>query len=154
MKKLVAVILYPIVWIVEKIDWGAFIFCGVWMTAVTFLELNVFHIPSKYETVIWICNILIAFFIFVYAVNTKKKEYEEELNDCRNRHDSYVRGIPNEDDDYLFEAEIEEIGKKYYGEEAFHRVREFTIKRRAELMLDDIRESIEAVLRRRNNPSI
>ena len=100
-----------------------------------FYNLHVFHIPNKYADVIWISNTIITILVFIYAVNMTKKDYEEKI-------DNFINGIPTEEEFRLYESEIKEIEKKYSGEEAFNKVREFIIKRRTEFILNRINKKL------------
>ena len=131
MKKLLTIIFHPIAWILDNST--EIIICGMILAIVTTIELYAFHIPGKYGDVIWIGNTLIAILIFTYAVSTTKKEYEERLNKIH-------FGWPTEEENKLYETEFKEIFEKYSGEEAFNKVREFIVKRRAELTLNKIKK--------------
>lgn len=131
MKKLLTVIFSPIAWILE--NFISIILCGMIMAIVTIIELYVFLIPEKYGDVIWIGNTLITFLIFTYAVITTKKENKERLN-C------YISGFPTEEEIELYGTEFKEIDEKYSGEEAYNKIREFIVKRRAELTLNKIKK--------------
>jgi len=107
---------------------------------VTTIELYVFHIPNRYGDVILLGNTIIALLVYLFAFNTTKKEYEEKLNYfsletvLRSIH-----GSATEEEVHLYEIELKEIVKKYSGEEAFHKQKEFIVKQRVELILSKIK---------------
>ncbi len=138
MKKLLTVIFSPIAWILE--NFISIILCGMIMAIVTIIELYVFHIPEKYGDVIWIGNTLITILIFTFAVRAKKKEYEERLKEYGEMLDKIRDGFPTEEEIRLYETELREIDEKYSGEEAYNKIREFIVKRRAELTLNKIKK--------------
>ena len=138
MKKLLTIIFHPISWILDNLT--EIIICGMIMAIVTIIELYVFHIPEKYGDVIWIGNTLITILIFTIAVRAKKKEYEERLKEYGEMLDKIRDGFPTEEEIRLYEAEFREIDEKYSGEEAFNKIREFIVKRRAELTLNKIKK--------------
>lgn len=138
MKKLLKTIFHQIVWFFDNLGW--LIICGIVIAMVTTIELLVFNIPNKYGDVILIGNTVITILIYLYAVSTTKNEYEEKLNYfsvetvLRSIH-----GSATEEEVNLYETELKEIVKKYSGEEAFHKQREFIVKQRVELILSKIK---------------
>jgi hypothetical protein len=138
MKKQLKTIFHPIVWIFDNL--GLLVIFGIVIAMVTTIERYAFHIPSKYGDVILIGNITITILMYLFAYTTKKVDYEAKIKDCEERLDSYIKGIPTEEEGNLYETELKEIGKKYYGEEAFHKMSEFIIKKRFELMLDQFKK--------------
>ncbi len=133
MKKILKIISWPFDWVTDNLE--GIVICGVIVFFATILELHVFHIPNKYADVIWISNTIITILVFIYAVNMTKKDYEEKI-------DNFINGIPTEEEFRLYESEIKEIEKKYSGEEAFNKVREFIIKRRTEFILNRINKKL------------
>ena len=137
MKKLFKTIFHPIAWIGDNV--GPIFICGVIMAFMTGIELYVFHIPNRYGDVILLGNTIIALLVYLFAFNTTKKEYEEKLNYfsletvLRSIH-----GSATEEEINLYEAGLKEIQKKYSGEEAFHKKKEFIVKQRVELILSKI----------------
>ena len=138
MKKLLTTIFFPINWILDNLV--GLIMGGIIIVFVTIIELYVFHIPQKYEDNIWMGNTLITILIFTIAVRAKKKDYEERLKEYGEILDKIRDGFPTEEESRLYETEFKEIFEKYSGEEAFNKIREFIVKRRAELTLNKIRK--------------
>lgn len=129
MKKILKIISWPFDWISDNQE--GLVICGVIVFFATIIELHVFHISNEYADVIWISNTIIILLVFIYAVNMTKKDYEEKI-------DNFMRGIPTEEEFRLYESQIKDIQKKYSGEEAFNKIREFIVKQRTEIILNEI----------------
>jgi len=129
MKKILEIISWPFNWLTDNFE--EILICCVVVFFASALELYIFHVPSEFEDIIWISNVVITILVFIYAANTTKKDYEGKI-------DNFMRGIPTEEEFMLYESEIKEIEKKYSGLEAFNKIRQFIVERRTELILNDI----------------
>jgi len=138
MKKLLTTIFYPISWILDNLV--ELIMGSMIIVFVTIIELYVFHIPQKYGDIIWIGNTIITILVFTIGVNWIKKDYRERLEEYGEILNKIRDGFPTEEEIKLYETEFREIDEKYSGEEAYNKIREFIVKRRAELTLNKIKK--------------
>jgi len=138
MKKLLTTIFYPISWILDNLV--GLVIGGMIILFVTIIEIYIFHIPEKYGDVIWLGNTLITILVFTIAVNSIKKDYRERLEEYGEIVNQIRDGYPTDEEISLYYAELREIDKKYSGEEAYNKIREFIVKRRAELTLNKIKK--------------
>jgi hypothetical protein len=138
MKKLLTTIFFPINWILDNAT--ELIICGMIIVFVTIIELYIFQIPEKYGSNIWMGNTLITILIFTIAVRAKKKEYKERLKEYGEMLDQIRDGFPTDEEIRLYETELRGIDEKYSGEKAYNKIREFIVKRRAELTLNKIKK--------------
>jgi MFS superfamily sulfate permease-like transporter len=138
MKKLLTTIFYPISWILDNLV--ELIMGSMIIAIVTIFELYVFHIPEKYGDIIWIGNTIITILVFTIGVNWIKKDYRERLEEYGEIVNQIRDGSPTDDEISLYYTELRRIDEKYSGQEAYNKIREFIVKRRAESTLNKIKK--------------